>query len=63
MTRALVHSRTMAGRLDMQLNAGDLVDVGGVRQVGVTAAHAIENGTDGSGVETYSRFWLATLET
>jgi hypothetical protein len=63
MTRALVHSRTMAGRLDMQLNAGDLIDVAGVRQVVVTAAHAIENGTDGSGVETYSRFWLATLET
>lgn len=63
MTRALVHSRTMTGRMDMQLNAGDLVDVGGVRQVVVTAAHAIESGTDGSGVETYSRFWLATLET
>ena len=63
MTRALVHSQTMMGRLDMQINAGDLIDFSGSRQVVVTAAHVIESGTDGKGVETYSRFWLATLET
>jgi hypothetical protein len=62
MTRALVHSQTMSSRLDMQINAGDVIDVSGSRQVVVTAAHVIEGGTDGTGVETYSRFWLATLE-
>lgn len=62
MTRALVHAGTFTGRLDMQINAGDVFDVGGTPLVVVTAVHAFESGTDGKGQEQYSRFWLHSLE-
>lgn len=62
MTRALVHSRTFTGRLDITLNAGDVISVAGVPLVVVTAAHLYESGTDGANSDQYSRLWLSALE-
>ena len=62
MTRALIHAGTFVGRLNLQMNAGDVVQVGEKSLVVVTAAHVFESGTDGKGQEQYSRFWLHSLE-
>ncbi|NDI85059.1 hypothetical protein [Undibacterium crateris] len=51
-------------RLDFSpsINAGSIITVGKNDYVVITAAHAFISGTDGEGVDTYSKFWLGTLE-
>ena len=62
MTRALIHAGTSNGRLNLTLNAGDVIDVAGKSLVIVTTAHVFNSGTDGTGQEQYSRLWLHSLE-
>lgn len=59
LTRVLVRRRVISSRMAQQVNAGDIVEVGGVRQLVITAAHRFKE-ADGS-TNTESRFWVGDL--
>ncbi len=63
LTRVLVHRKVCKIALNARLMAGDLVQfAGGGTLLVVTVAHVFQSGTDGAGVNTYSRLWLSSLE-
>lgn len=62
MTRCLLVRRVMTTMYSPTARAGDTVDIGEVRHVIATAAHAWDNGSTGSAPSQTSRFWLAQLQ-
>ncbi len=62
MTRALIKKRIARIDYAPQINAGNIIQVGDVKFVAVTAAHCYASGTDGDGIDSYSKFWLAEIE-
>lgn len=62
MTRALIHRKVAQYQYAPTINAGQVIDIEGEKFAVVTAAHAYSSGTDGSGINAYSKFWLSTLE-
>lgn len=60
MSSALVQRRVVKSGFSLSRLAGDLLNVAGVGNMAiVTAVNVWETGTDGSGTNQYSRFWLA----
>ena len=63
MSRCLVQRKTSKINISPVIVAGDLISyVGRDPLVVITAAHAFQSGTDGSGSNQYSRLWLGSLE-
>jgi len=63
MTRCLVQRKATKINFASQLAAGDLINfIDGEPLVIITAAHAFQSGTDGSGSNQYTRLWLGSLE-
>lgn len=61
MGRVLVRRKVITGAPNLGIRAGDVIDVRGIPLVVMTAAHYEQNGTDGGGINQYSRFWLGSL--
>lgn len=62
LTRTLVQRRVWRTGYAPELSAGACVLVDDTPHVIVTAAHVMQSGSDGSGVNAYTKVWLATLE-
>lgn len=62
MSRCLVVRKTVSSGFSPQIRAGDGFDVGGVRHVVTTAAHAWNGGGDGADNSQTTRLWLAQLQ-
>ncbi|WP_144409764.1 hypothetical protein [Cupriavidus basilensis] len=62
MTRVLVQRKTLKSPYAPAINAGDLILVENTPYPVVTAAHVYQSGTDGSAANTYSKFWLGSVE-
>lgn len=62
MSRALIHSQVIKTNINWKVAAGDVIETaGGEAFVVATAAHVFESGSDDSGVNQYSRFWLSMI--
>jgi hypothetical protein len=61
MGRVLVRRKTVTGKVNPSIKGGDVVSVGGVPMVVMTAVQHAENGGDGGGPEQYTRLFLGTL--
>jgi hypothetical protein len=62
MTRCLIQRKVAKVYYFARIAAGDLIEIyDSDPLVVVTAAHAFQSGTDGSGVKQYTRLWLAEL--
>lgn len=62
LTRYLVKRKTARLQFSPTVNAGGVIQVGKTKYAIITAAHAYFSGTKGEKVDTYSKFWLASLE-
>ena len=60
MSRVLVRRKVITAKPNPTLRAGDVILVRGLPLVIMTAAHYIQNNTDGSGANQYSRYWLGS---
>lgn len=60
MSRVLVRRKVIASKPNPTLRAGDMISVRGVPLVIMTAAHYMQNNTDGGGANQYSRYWLGS---
>lgn len=59
MSKVLVTKRVLDSQMAQQVQAGDVVMIGGVKQVVITAAHVFEGG---EGIkQSNSRFWLGEV--
>lgn len=59
LSRVLVRRRVIDSQMAQQISAGDIITVGGVKQLVITAAHRFR---DNSGItDTSSRFWVGDL--
>jgi hypothetical protein len=61
MGRVLVRRKVITAQPDLTIQAGTIVSVAGVPLAVMTAAHYMQNGTDGGDVAQYSRYWLGSL--
>jgi hypothetical protein len=61
MGRVLVRRRTMTGKVNPSIRAGDMVTVAGVPHVVMTVVQHTQNGGDGGGIAQYTRLFLGTL--
>lgn len=63
MSRYLVRRKIQRMEFAGAISAGDIIGYAGAAPLCViTAAHVWESGTDGSGMNMYSRFWLGSME-
>jgi hypothetical protein len=62
MTRVLVMKKEFKSPYAPDLNAGQIFNIVDTPYAVVTAAHVSETGTDGSGTNAYSKFWLGALQ-
>lgn len=60
MGKVLVRRKVITGKPNLLIRAGDLVSVRGVPMAVLTAAHYMQNNTDGGGANQYSRLWLGS---
>ncbi len=58
MSRVLVRRKAITIKADPTIRAGDVVNIRGTPFAVMTAAQCMKNGTDGGGVEQYTRLWL-----
>jgi hypothetical protein len=63
MGRVLVRRKVVTIKPNLTVRAGDVVNIRGTPLVVMTAAHHMQNGTDGGGIEQYSRLWLGSPTT
>jgi hypothetical protein len=61
MGRVLVRRRTMTGKVNPAIRAGDVVSVAGVPHVVMTVVQHDQNGGDGGAIDQYTRLFLGTL--
>lgn len=60
MGRVLVRRKVITGKASPTIRAGDIVLVQGTPLAVMTAAQVMKNGTDGDGIEQYTRLWLGS---
>jgi hypothetical protein len=61
MGRVLVRRRVLTSLPNLSLQAGAVVESRNGPMVVMTAAHYMQNNTDGAGASQYSRFWLGSI--
>lgn len=61
MGRVLVRRKVITASPNLGIRAGDVIDMRSTPLVVMTAAHYMQNNTDGGGANQYSRFWLGSL--
>ena len=62
MTKVLIMRKQFKSPYAPAINAGQVITVVDTPYAVVTAAHAYQTGTDGSGANAYSKFWLGSLQ-
>ncbi|ABO60610.1 hypothetical protein LA345_38985 (plasmid) [Burkholderia vietnamiensis] len=60
MGRVLVRRKVITTKANPAVRAGDVANISGTPLVVMTAAHHMQNGTDGGGTEQYTRLWLGS---
>lgn len=61
MSKVLVRRKVVTSQPNQNIRAGEVIAVRGVPLAVMTAAHYVQNDTDGGGANQYSRFWLGSL--
>lgn len=61
MGRVLVRRKTLTGKVNPSIRAGDVLNVAGTPMVVMTVAQFLSNGADGGDQNQYTRTWLGTL--
>ncbi|MFM0608677.1 hypothetical protein PQR05_29525 [Paraburkholderia sediminicola] len=61
MGRVLVNRKSITGKVNPSIRAGDMLVVKGVPMVVMTVAQVIDNGSDGGPANQYTRVWLGVL--
>jgi hypothetical protein len=61
MGRVLVQRGSMRIQPNLGISAGQVVALGAKKYIVMTAAHVMQNATDGAGAMQYTRLWLGEL--